>query len=336
MWLIRQLGYLRIGRGTADTAEHRVLHLFRNRAELKKSYLASQEEIQTLKDRVKQQEGVTARVQELLQDLEGRLAQSDAGYRSLVFYQLRELWSGGRALLAQFAGELSAPQEERERRLFLADHNRRQFPRLQAAEEQTRLAAAQLLAARARAQDLQDEVARLRRPWHYFRRLKLRRQLQPVNLAVLLAEQEAETARQARAAVEGEPVPEFPGLSIEARRAINIAVIAYALALRERLAGTRLFDLAREASGRREPPEHYGARVECERLMAEIQRGRVALQQRASLAQELKERTEALKAQARYRSAQDTTPVADSSGSEAAAAAVVHEDAWEICRVLLR
>ena len=336
MWLIRQLGYLRIGRGTGDTAEHRVLHLFRNRAELKKSYLASQEEIQTLKDRVKQQEGVTARVQELLRDLEGQLGQTDAGYRSLVFYQLRELWSGGRALLAQFGGELAAQQEERERRLFLAEHNRRQFPRLQAAEEQARVAAGQLLATRKRVQDLQDEIARLRRPWHYFERLKLRRQLQPANLAVLLAEQEAETARQARAAVEGEPVPEFPGLSVEARRAINIAVIAYALALRERLAATRLYDLAREASGRREPPQHYGARVECERLMAEIQRGRVALQQRVSLAQELKERTEALKAQARYRNAQDTTPVGDGSGAEAAAAAIVLEDAWEICRVLLR
>jgi hypothetical protein len=37
MWLIKQLGYLRIGRVDGDTAEHRVLHLFRNRAELKKA-----------------------------------------------------------------------------------------------------------------------------------------------------------------------------------------------------------------------------------------------------------------------------------------------------------
>lgn len=334
MWLIRQLGYLRIGRGD-DTVEHRVLHLFRNRAELKKSYLALQEEIQTLRDRVKQQEAVTARVQELLKDLEARLGQPDAGYRALVFYRLRELWSAGRALLAQFAGELSAQQEERERRLFLAEHNRRQFPRLQAAEEQVRAAAGQLLATRSRVQDLEAGIARLRHPWHYFRRLKLRRQLQPANLALLLAEQEAETARQARAAVEAEPVPDFPGLSIETRRAINVAVIAYGLALRERLAGTRLFELAREASGRREPPEHYGGRTECERLMVEIQRGRVALQQRAALAQELKERTEALRARARYRGAQDTTPLTD-GGDEDPAAALVAEDGWEVCRVLLR
>lgn len=335
MWLIRQLGYLRLGRGDRDTAEHRVLHLFRNRAELKKTYLASQDEIQTLKDRIKQQEGVTARVQELLQDLEGRLAQPDSGYQALVFYQLRELWACGRALLEQFTGELVTQQEERERKQFLADHNRRQFPRVQAALEQERAALAQLQATRAVAQALQDEIDRLRRPWHYFKRLKLRHALQPANLQALMAEQAAEAARQARAAVEAEPAPEFPGLSLEARRAINTAVIVYAQLLRERLGATQLFDMAREASGQREPPDRYGARTECERLMVEIQRGRIALQQRASLAQELRQRTESLKAQVRFRGPNDTTPLAG-EGPGGEAAVLVSEDAWEICRVLLR
>lgn len=335
MWLIRQLGYLRLGRGDHDTAEHRVLHLFRSRAELKKTYLASQDEIQTLKDRIKQQEGVTARVQELLQELEARLAQSDSGYRALVFYQLRELWSVGHALLEQFTGELVAQQEERERKQFLADHNRRQFPRVQAALEQERVALGELQVARAAAQALQQAIDRLRRPWHYFSRLKLRRALQPAGLQALLAEQGAEAARQARAALEAEPVPEIPGLSLEARRAINIAVIVYAQLLRERLGATQLFELAHEASGQREPPERYGARGECERLMVEIQRGRIALQQRTSLAQELRQRTDTLKAQVRYRGPTDTTPMAaEGPGSEAAA--LVSEDAWEICRVLLR
>jgi hypothetical protein len=334
MWLIRQLGYLRLGRGDHDTVEHRVLHLFRNRAELKKSFLASQEELQTLKDRIKQQEGVTARVQELLGELETRLGQSDSGYRALVYYQLRELWASGRALLGQFCGELVAQREERERRLFLAEYNRRKFPRVQQAEEHERAAQAELRTARAAAQSLQEQIAQLRRPWHYFRRLRLRRALQPANLQVLLAEQSTEAARQARAAVDTEPVPEFPGLSLEARRAINLAVIAYAILLRERLGATRLFELAHEASGRREPPDHYGTRADCERLMIEIQRGRIALQQRASLTQELRQRTESLKAQARYRGSSDTTPLAE--GPEAAAAKIVDQDAWEICRVLLR
>ena len=112
----------------------RVMHLFRNRIELKKSFSNAQEEIQRLKDRVKQQEGATARVQEMLQGLEERLAQPESGYQSLVFYQLKELWSLGQRLLRQFIGDLEAQQLERERKNFFAEFNRRQFSRRQAVE----------------------------------------------------------------------------------------------------------------------------------------------------------------------------------------------------------
>src|ERR1700733_9962544 len=110
MKLISQLGFLRLG-GEADKlqgGEDRVLHLFRNRAELKKIHISLQDEVQRLKDRVKQQEGATARVQEMLQGLEGRLSQPESAYPTLVFYQLRELWDLGRMLLSQFVAELVA------------------------------------------------------------------------------------------------------------------------------------------------------------------------------------------------------------------------------------
>jgi predicted nuclease with TOPRIM domain len=131
--LLKQLGFLRLGGDPRqDEVDHdRVLQLFRNRAELKKAYGSVQDEVQRLKDRIKQQEGATARVQEMLQGLESRLSQPDSGYPALVFYQLRELWSLGRTLLVQFVAELAEQQEERERRAFLAQFNRRQFDRRQ-------------------------------------------------------------------------------------------------------------------------------------------------------------------------------------------------------------
>jgi len=53
--------------------DDRVLTLFRNRAELKKAYGELQAEVYRLQDRIKQQEGATARVQEMLGSLETRL-----------------------------------------------------------------------------------------------------------------------------------------------------------------------------------------------------------------------------------------------------------------------
>src|SRR6185437_11816863 len=89
-------------------------------------------------------------------------------------------------------------------------------------------------------------------------------------------------------AIDKEPVPEFPGLTVEARRAINIHAIAYAEVLCLRLAKTQLVKLAREATSRREVTDDYGSREECEALMAEIDRARGVLLVKTNIAQELK------------------------------------------------
>src|ERR1700689_1867788 len=160
MKLIRQLGFMRLP-WSADKREvddDRLVHLFRNRAELKKAYSGVQDEVQRLKDRIKQQEGATARVQEMLQGLEARLSQSDTAYPPLGFYQVRELWSLGRTLLTQFVAELAEQQEERERRAFLAEYNRRQFDRRQGIDTNLRAAEGPAAEARAAVAEIEQRI----------------------------------------------------------------------------------------------------------------------------------------------------------------------------------
>jgi hypothetical protein len=337
-WM-RQFGFLRLGGGTPklEVDDDRVLLLFRNRAELKKSYSGLQDEVQRLKDRVKQQEGATARVQEMLQALEQRLAQPDTAYPALMFYQLRELWTLGRTLLTQFVAELAAQQEERERRAFLAEFNRRQFVRRQAVEATLREAETRAAQARATVAELEQGEQRLRRFWHYFKRRAVRRQVQAANLQALLCVQDLDTARAARDALDAEAAPDFAGLSVDARRAINLAAVAYAQILSNRLAQGTLVELAREAAGRREPPrDEYGDRARCEAGMAEIARGRALLQQRANLPQEIQQCLDRLRELAKYRNAGETAPTAESLAVTLDGSKVLVEDLWEIYRVLLR
>jgi hypothetical protein len=339
MKLISQLGFLRLGADTnkLEVDDDRVLHLFRNRAELKKSHISLQDEVQRLKDRVKQQEGATARVQEMLQGLEGRLSQPESAYPTLVFYQLRELWNLGRTLLTQFVAELAAQQEERERRAFFAEHNREQFGRRQGIEAKLREAENRAVTARDAVAQIEQELARLRQIWHFFKRRTLRQRLQTASLQSMLCMQDLETARGVRDALDAEPTPEFGGLSIDARRAINQATIAYAQLLVERLARTPLMELARAASGRREPPrDEYGDRARCEATMAAIVNGRGLLQQRGTLSQEIKQRSERMRELAKYRGAGETVPTAESLASAVDGSKVLADDLWEIFRVLLR
>jgi hypothetical protein len=339
-------------KGTDDPEDdHRVLTLFRNRAELKKAYGELQEEVYRLKDRIKQQEGATARVQEMLGSLETRLGLTETAYPALVFYQLRAMWQRGREILEQFTAELSAQQEERERRALFVEFNRTQFSRRGAGEAAVRSAQLQFNDAQQFVADLAARRALLTRFWHYFKRRDLEHRMVGAQSALALAGADLDQARADMAVIEAEQPAEFPGLSLEARRAINIAAIAYAEVLCLRLADTSLMTLAKEAVARREPVDAYGGRPECEALIALIARARVILESKANVAQDVKNRSESMRQRARYRNEADTAPTPESVslgeadvlagaplGSEAAFRMpnVLGEDTWDLFRVLLR
>ena len=352
MKALRQLGFLKLNfrQETPSEPDDRVLTLFRNRAELKKAYGALEDEIYRLKDRIKQQEGATQRVQEMLNALETRLGLPDTGYPALVFYQLRRLWQSGRELLEEFVADLADQQDERERRQHLAEHNRKQFTRRQAVEKQLRSAESLAASEASRVAELEAERARLKRFWHYFKRRALEQRIGSAVAAAVTANASLSDARAAVEVFENEPIPEFPGLSLESRRAINLAAIAYAETLCLRLIKTELVTLAREATQRREVTDDYGSQAECEALMRQIDAARTVIQGRASIAQEITSRTERLKQVARYRNPLDTSPTADSlaftegdimanepvGGSAARMPNVLAEDTWDLFRILLR
>jgi hypothetical protein len=352
MMALRQLGFLKLNFRREETAEedHRVLALFRNRAELKKAYGELQEEIYRLKDRIKQQEGATQRVQEILSALEGRLGLCETAFPALVFYQLRRLWQTGHELLERFVAELAAQQEERERRQHLAEHNRRVFTKRQSADQQLRGAERITAEEAARLAELESQRARLQRFWHYFKRRALEQKISQARAAAADAGLALTAARAAVEEVEREPVTEFPGVSLDARRAINIAAIAYAEVLCLRLTRTQLVMQAREATRHREATDEYGTRAECEALMTQIESADDLLRGRANLAQDVKLRSDRLKQVARYRAAADAAPTAESlafsegdalGNAPAGLAAarmpnVLAEDTWDLYRVLLR
>jgi hypothetical protein len=356
MKALRQLGFLKLSlrpEGAPEDEDHRVLALFRNRAELKKAYGDLQEETFRLKDLVKQQEGATQRVQEMLSTLEGRLGKTESAYAALVFYQLRRLWQSGRELITQFVADLLRQQEERERRAHLARHNRRQFARRQTAESQLHTARALQQEGAAQVEALESEHRDLRRFWQYFKRRALERRIGSAQAALAAADATLAQAQASLDAIAHETAPEFPGLSLPARRAINLAAIAYAevLCLRLTELNTPLVTLARTATGQREAGDDYGSPKECVLLMGQIARAQRLLAARAGLAEEIRARTERLKTVARYRAAGDSAPLVDSlafsegdvltSGALGAVAAarlpnVLAEDTWDLFRILLR
>ena len=91
--------------------EERLMQLFQNRAGLKKAYADLKDEFHLLRDRLKQQEGATIRVQEQLDSLGELLADANTGFSALVFFQLRGLWKTCHQQLSAFAVDLTRAQE---------------------------------------------------------------------------------------------------------------------------------------------------------------------------------------------------------------------------------
>jgi hypothetical protein len=356
MKALRQLGFLKLSlrpEAQPEEEDQRVVALFRNRAELKKAYGDLQEETFRLKDLIKQQEGATQRVQEMLDTLEGRLGSADTAYGALVFYQLRRLWQSGRELITAFVADLTRQQDERERRAHLAQHNAQQFTRRQAADAALAAAHAQHDAGAALVSELERERTALTRFWHYFKRRSCERRIAAAETAVHGASAALSEAQAAVDDIAHEAAPEFPGLSLQARRALNLAAIAYAevLCLRLTELKTPLVQLARTAIAQREAGDDYGPPKECVVLMGHIERAHKLISSRAGLGEEIRARTERLKRVARYRSAADSAPLTDSIamsegdvlatgplGNSAAGRLpnVLADDVWDLFRILLR
>src|ERR1700731_4977910 len=128
--------------GAVSADEERLMQLFQNRAGLKKAYADLKDEFHLLRDRLKQQEGATIRIQEQLDALGELLGDPKTGFGALVFFQLRALWKTCHQQLSAFATELTRQQEARERAKHKAESEAAKNTRLADADQRLRAASA--------------------------------------------------------------------------------------------------------------------------------------------------------------------------------------------------
>jgi hypothetical protein len=166
--LIDRLSFLKGGLdgGAASAEEERLMQLFQNRAGLKKAYADLKDEFHLLRDRLKQQEGATIRVQEQLDALGELLGDPKTGFGALVFFQLRALWKTCHQQLSSFAADLTRQQEARERAKHAAEAEAAKTARLSDVDVRREAAAAEADTQRQRLADEQMEIGRLTAFWH--------------------------------------------------------------------------------------------------------------------------------------------------------------------------
>jgi len=349
--LIDRLSFLKGGTegGAVSPDEERLMQLFQNRAGLKKAYADLKDEFHLLRDRLKQQEGATIRVQEQLDALGDLLGDPKTGFGALVFFQLRALWKACHQQLATFAADLTRQQEAREIAKHKADIESAKNARLADVDRRLQGASAEADLQRRHLAAAQGEIGRLTAFWHYFERRRRQKSLESLRSQVVNADAAVGDLHAERSAIDTQAAPEFPGLSLGARRSINLAIISFAELLCENVDVFGLAARAKEAVARRVHEMSFGTRADCEGYMQRVQKAQAVVVGQKQVTGALKAKLERLRATCEYRNNADTVPTADSLAPSAGVldlnkapkpAAVtwnvLAEDYWDLYTLLLR
>jgi hypothetical protein len=325
------------------------MQLFQNRAGLKKAYADLKDEFHLLRDRLKQQEGSTIRVQEQLDALGDLLGDPKTGFGALVFYQLRALWKTCHQQLSAFATDLTRQQEAREMARHKADTDAAKSSRLADVDHRLQAAAAEADLQRQHLAAAQSEIGRLTAFWHYFKRRRRQKSLESLRSQVLIADAAVGDLHAERSAIDHEAALEFPGISLAARRNINLAIISFAELLCESVDAYGLAARAKEAVARRVHEMSFGTRADCEGYMQRVQKAQADVANQKQITGALKSKLDRLRATCDYRNNADTVPTADSlaansvetelgkpAKSPAPTWNVLAEDYWDLFTLLLR
>ena len=337
------------GTRTAQDDE-RLLQLYWNRAELKKELVRLQAEQHRLHEQLRIHEAAAARANEQLQMLEEHLANPEVAGHALAYFQLKGLWRRCAQKLGRFAHQLQQQQAERERRRQLIEFD--QARRRQLADFDRRILDARSNADvhEAQLKLMEARVGALRGFWNYFHRRRLHDEIVAERAKWDAAVTQVTDLSDDRAAAESMPLPEFPGISVDGRRIVNTAVIAYAQQLVMALSSGGLAMLAKETTSKRVYDVRYGGREDCTRLTVMLRDALAMMGEETEDLRGLKERTDTLRGSASYRSDADTIPLTDSIGVLPAPATLVSgletanraginvlvDDYWDVYQALLQ
>jgi hypothetical protein len=295
------------GRPSEPTDEE-LVKLFSNRANVKRELSALRRERHDLLDKLKEQEGQIIRAREDLDRLERLLTNPLAASNAMVYFQFRHLWRTGGQRLEQFAQELKAQRERRERAKLHETALDKRKRRLDILNDK-------LQSLLIKERNIGHEVETLRKrleAMNTFQRLVkgrgIRSQLSGLEKGREALRSRMEEVKETQASINAEPLPDISGLSVDSRRLINLAVLALAQELVLHFSEHNLASFAKTATEKPVSDMKFGDRRDCDRLVDRI-RGRISdLKDQKQIADAVKVRTDYLLTQVTYNEETSTVP----------------------------
>ncbi|MCH8930915.1 MAG: hypothetical protein IIA98_08390 [Proteobacteria bacterium] len=295
-----------------EIGEKQLIKLYRNRAELKKEFKRLRDERYTLEQQLEKKDNELQKSRGKLTAFEALLAEPTTAFKTLVFFQLRGIWEDCSGRVKKLVLEMTQMRETRERQLHVADFSKVQGVR--AGKFKVKESALQ-----AEQEEFSEIIEKLRKNcdelkgfWNFFKRRDFRAQISENETQRQELKQKSSRLAQKRQDIEAEQPPEFGGLSVQGRRAINLVGLASAHHLYEHYASGGLYKLVKAATVGRPRNARYGDKAACEKIMKRVNELKVGLGKQKNFNQVLREETERIKSVVSYRKDADCIPLAKS------------------------
>ena len=290
----------------------RLLSLYWNRAELKKEFAGLRQEQFRLKDKIREQEGATARLQQILDHLEDLLEDPNLAGNVMVYYQLRGLAGRCNRKLAGFAEKLKQQREQKQHSSVLHEWK---ISKTREARDVERRIHQQ----REKIQSLKDDLQSERKRFmsmsgimRFFRRRSVRSTMNALAEKIEVSQNEEAALTLTLAGVKGRKPPEHAGLDIPTKRSVNLMILSFAQQLYLDFADEELAVLAKEASDKSAGAINYGNQQECDDMLIRIRKRLQSMENSGDFAGVLQDRAKIIGSKAQFPDDLQAVPIASS------------------------
>ena len=286
-----------------------------------------------------------------LTSLEQMLLDPEKGQSAILYFRLRAIWDTCRQQLRVLAEDLSTRQEQLESGKHMASGEQRKAAKLQEMQRLVEMVEKNRQLLEGTISEMETQSLKLRRFWHRKKRERLQAQIEATREKLSpLGKRKAELMASLEAARK-EPISAFSGISVPARRAINLAALAMTQYLYLHFSEHNISEMARSAGTKPVSDVNFGMSNDVVTIGAQLRDVVLKLKADTGRPEKLKLRAEYLRQKVTYKSAEDTVPEVSSMDymlltavnsnaldtvSNALPVNVLHLNYWDVQSVLLQ
>lgn len=294
--------------------EQQLIELFNNRNEIKRAYDRVVGERDRLLAEVTSLRQSYERVSKRLDSLERTLVDPERSGNVLAYFALSSVWDTCRDRIVARSRRLRKSYEEAERSELMAEYKTAQMRELAVQKKRLEEIEAEREEVQSRKRELENQLARSQQPWHYFKRKRLREQLNAERRRLTPIEHRYSEQLKALEDIQDREAPRYPGLSTVAKRKINLELIAEAQQYYAHFVDNDLSAMAHTANAKMPHEVNFGNLEMCLRLQRQALKALSGLQEELNIDDLIKKRLPLVEREVRFEGDEAAVPVPSSVG----------------------